>query len=59
MSEIVVLVKDILCCPECIRNHKTRRFPNVQNLNMHLTKKHKAEYKLYGEVSYSPVTKSY
>jgi len=55
MSEVSVLIKEIIICPECIKNHKTRRFSNVQKLNIHLTMKHQANYKLYGELSYSPV----
>jgi len=58
MSEIVVLVKEILCCPECLKKRKIKRFPNTQNLNMHLTKSHRAGFKLAGEITYIPVTKS-
>ena len=56
MSEIVVLIKEIIICPECIRNHKTKRFSNVKDLNIHLKMKHRANYKLNGQLSYSTRT---
>ncbi len=58
MSEIVVLVKEILACPECIKKKKIRRFSNsskgIQSLNIHLRMKHNANYKLEGQLRYIP-----
>jgi len=56
MNEVAILVKEIIICPECIKKHKTRRFSNVQRLNIHLTMKHRANYKLNGKLSYSTRT---
>jgi len=54
MSEIVILMKSILCCPECVKRKKIRRFDNFKDLNIHLKMKHGANYKLEGQLSFIP-----
>ncbi len=54
MSEVVILMKSILCCPECVKRKKIRRFSDFKSLNIHLKMKHKADYKLEGQLSFIP-----
>lgn len=57
MSQLTVLINEIIICPECIKKFKVKRFPisekGVKNLNIHLKMKHNAPYKLKGQLTYS------
>ena len=46
MATGYILPKKIICCPECLKKRKTKRFDSVGNLNKHLTVKHNSKYHL-------------
>lgn len=56
MSQAIVLIKELISCPECIKNKKNKRFPitpnGLKSLNIHLKMKHGSNYKLIGQLSY-------
>ncbi len=52
---ITIQIDKIICCPECIKKKKIKRFTNALGLNNHLTKKHDVNYKIMTFVAYVPL----
>jgi len=50
MSQAVILIRDILICPECLKKGKVKRYlvsqQGAKNLSLHLKMKHDSIYKI-------------
>ena len=46
MSQAIILIRDLILCPECIKKNKVRRFKTDKDLNIHLKMKHDSNYKV-------------
>jgi len=50
MSQAVILIRDILICPECFKKGKVKRYlvsqQGAKNLSLHLKMKHDSIYKI-------------
>jgi hypothetical protein len=44
MNKPLVAVLEIVCCPECLKNRKVKRFKRDSDVNRHLKQKHDAPY---------------
>ena len=46
MNNPLVAVMDIICCPECLKKRKVKRFKKDSDVNRHLKQKHQAPYSI-------------
>jgi len=50
MSQAVILIREIVICPECFKKGKIRRVEltpkGIKDLNIHLLMKHGSDYKI-------------
>jgi len=46
MSQAIIVIRDILACPECRKKHKSKFFQKDKDLNIHLKMKHDSPYKV-------------
>ncbi len=46
MSQAIIVIRDILACPECRKKNKSKFFNNDKDLNIHLKMKQDYSYKV-------------
>ena len=58
MSQAIIIIRDILACPECRKISRNKFFNNDKDLNIHLKMKHNSPYKVKieagGSASFMP-----